>query len=764
MQLLIKHWPRVLVTLIPLLFALLHITELLPINVLQRLDDIIYDTRLRATMPRTMDDRIVIVDIDEKSLAEVGRWPWGRNKMAALVDELYDRQKVAILGFDVVFAEPDESSGLRRLRELAGNELKDQPGFGDRLNQIQASLDYDNLFARSLEKRPAVLGYYMTSDRDGRTNGLLPQPVMQKNALLGRPIQFTSWSGYGSNIEPLAKAAPIAGFFNSITDTDGVVRSIPLIAEYKGQYYESLSMAIFRVLTGLPSVEPGFPQERILSRNYQGLESILLRQGGKTLAIPVDNRVAALVPYRGAGNVAGGSFKYLSASDVLARRVSADALKGKIVLIGTTAPGLLDLRVTPVGETYPGVEVHANVISGLLDGRIYVKPDYALGYDLIVLVLAGLILAFTLPVLSAHKAVALSVAVVAALIGINFWLYLGAGLVLPLATALVMALTAFALNMSFGYFVESKSKRQIANLFGTYVPPELVDEMVKDPDSYNMKAASKELTVMFCDMRGFTQLSETMEPTQLQGLLNDVFSRLTNVIRNNRGTIDKYMGDCVMAFWGAPVDSPDHAALAVKTAMEMAQEVRKINEEYRAKGTPEIGVGIGLNTGMMCVGDMGSSIRKSYTVIGDAVNLGSRLEGLSKTYGVDIVVAESTKKQTPDIAWQELDKVRVKGKDQAVTIYKPLATLERLSKDQTDEIKLWNAFLKSYRNQDWEQCDLHMLNIERSTVAQRDAQLSNKGSKTAKKYLYQLYSDRVASMRQLPFDPSWDGATNFETK
>jgi adenylate cyclase len=756
MHSLTKHWSRILVTLIPLVLALLHTAGVLPINVLQRLDDIIYDTRLRATMPKTLDDRIVIVDIDEKSLAEVGRWPWGRNKMATLVDELFDRQKIAVLGFDVLFAEGDESSGLKRLRQLAGDELKDQAGFRERLSQIEASLDYDSLFARSLEKRAVVLSYYMTSDRGGRVNGVLPQPVMQQAQLQSRPIRFFTWSGFSANIEPLAKAAPMAGSINPVIDTDGVVRAIPLISEYKNQYYESLSLAMFRVLTGLPKVEPGFPQERYLSRKYQGLESILLKQDGKSLAIPVDDRVAALVPYRGLGNVAGGSFKYYSAADVLAGRIPANALSGKIVLVGTTAPGLMDLRVTPVGETYPGVEVHANVISGLLDGRLAVKPDYAVGYEVIVLVFAGLILAFCLPILSAPKAVALSAVVVSALVGLNFWLYLGAGLVLPLATALVMALTAFALNMSYGYFVESKSKRQIANLFGTYVPPELVDEMVKDPDSYNMKAASKELTVLFCDMRGFTKMSETMEPTQLQGLLNDVFSRLTNVIRNNRGTIDKYMGDCVMAFWGAPVDSPDHAALAVKTALEMVTAIHVINDEYQAKGLPQIGIGIGLNTGAMCVGDMGSSIRKSYTVIGDAVNLGSRLEGLSKTYGVDIVVSESTKKLAPDFAWQELDKVRVKGKDVAVTIYVPLATQDRLPKALIDEVKLWNSFLKSYRSQDWEQCDVQMLNLERSHAVKND--------KTEKKYLYQLYSERVASMRQLPFDPSWDGTTNFETK
>jgi adenylate cyclase len=749
MAALLKHWPRIAVTLIPLVIALLHASSILPINVFQRLDDIIYDARLRATMPKTPDSRVVIIDIDEKSLAEVGRWPWGRNKMANLVNELFDRQHIAILGFDVVFAEADDSSGLKRLRQLASDELRDQAGFAERLVQIQNSLDYDAMFAKSLENRPVVMGYYLTSDRDGRTSGRLPAPVMQKDALAGRPIKFTSWSGYGSNIESLAKSAPMAGFFNSITDLDGVVRSIPLVAEHKGQYYESLSLGVFRLLTGLPTVAPGFPQERFLSRNYQGLESILLRQGDKSLAVPVDDRVAALVPFRGGGGASGGSFKYFSASDVVAQRIPPGALKDKIVLLGTTAPGLLDLRVTPIGEVYPGVEVHANMISGLLDGRVAVRPDYALGFEVLVLVLAGLTLAIGLPLLSATKAVALSVAVIGAVIGLNFWMYLGLGLVLPLSSALVMVLAAFALNMSYGYFVESKSKRQIANLFGTYVPPELVDEMVKDPDSYSMKAVNKELTVMFCDMRGFTNLSENMEPTELQALLNNLFSRLTEIIQANRGTTDKYMGDCVMAFWGAPVDTPNHPQLAVKAALEMCQAVRKLNAEHRSKGMPEIGVGIGINTGTMCVGNMGSDIRRSYTVIGDAVNLGSRLEGLSKNYGVEIVVSESTRKLATDFVWQELDKVRVKGKENAVSIFLPLAPADPLPKDQADELKIWSALLKAYRRQDWEQCDVQILNLQRLN---------------ANKFLYQLYSERVASLRLLPIDPAWDGATNFETK
>jgi adenylate cyclase len=744
-----RHWSRIAVTLVPLVLALLHAVGVMKIGVLQRLDDIIYDARLRATMPRTLDDRIVIVDIDEKSLAEVGRWPWSRNRMAEMVNELFDRQKVAVVGFDIVFAEPDDSSGLKRLRQLAGNELRDNTAFGERLNQLQGSLDYDALFAKSLQGRPVVMGYYFTSDREGHTSGALPAPVMDRTTLQGRPIKFTSWNGYGSNIEQLAKAAPIAGFFNPVPDADGLVRSVPLVAEFKDSYYESLSLAMFRMLMGSPRVEPGFPQEKFVSRQYQGLDSIRLRLGDKSLAIPVAEGVIALSPFRGPGGPKGGSFKYFSAADLVTKKLPADSLKGKIVLVGTTAPGLQDLRATPAGEVYPGVEVHANLISGYLDNKISVRPDYALGYDVVILLMAGLTLAFGLPLLSATRAIILSLSVISVVVVLNFWLYADLGLVLPLAAALVMAITAFALNMSYGYFVESRSKRELAHLFGTYVPPELVDEMAKDPGTYSMTATSKELTVMFCDMRGFTNMSETMDPTQLQALLNTVFNRLTDIIRGNRGTIDKYMGDCVMAFWGAPVDLPDHARLAVKTSLEMSNAVRKLNEEHRAKGIPEIGVGVGLNTGNMCVGDMGSEIRRAYTVIGDSVNLGSRLEGLSKVYGVDIVVSESTRKLAPDFAWQELDRVRVKGKKEAVAIYWPVAPADRLEKGTQDELKTWSAFLKAYRAQDWDQCDVLLINLQRMN---------------AKKYLYELYSERVASMRLLPFDPEWDGATNFETK
>ena len=744
-----KHWQRIAVTLLPLVFVLLHATGIILLGTMQRLDDVIYDIRLRATMPNTLDERIVIVDIDEKSLAEVGRFPWGRNKLGSLVDILFSQQKIAMLGFDIVFAEPDDSSGLGRLNALARDEFKDQAGFAERIKQLQPELDYDAHFAKSLENRPVVLGYYFSSDGDGRTAGVLPAAVMSKRDLGGRLLEANSWTGYGSNIDILAKAAPLAGHFNTTPDIDGVVRSLPLLAEYKGQYYESLALAMFRRLAGSPNVVPGFSDEQWISRNYQGLDRILLKQGKSSLSISVDRHVSTLVPYRGAGGVKGGSYRYVSAADVLAGRLPEGSLKDKIILVGTTAPGLLDLRVTPVGQVYPGVEAHANLISAWLDDKVYLKPDYAMGYDVAVLIIAGLLLAIGLPLLSAPRAVLLSVGVLAAVASVNTWLYVGYGLVMPLAAALVMTFTAFALNMSYGYFVESRSKRDLAHLFGTYVPPELVDEMVKDPDSYNMEATNRELTVMFCDMRGFTKMSEQMEPTQLQELLTGVFSQLTSLIRGNRGTIDKYMGDCVMAFWGAPVETPEHANLAVKSAMEMAIAVRGINVDHKSRGLPEIGIGIGLNTGTMCVGDMGSNIRRAYTVIGDAVNLGSRLEGLSKVYGVDIVASQTTREQATNFVWQELDCVRVKGKDQAVAIFWPMAPAQQLNDAANTELKTWTAFLKAYRGQNWDQADVMMLNLLRMN---------------AKKFLYQMYSERVASMRLLPFDPEWDGATNFETK
>ncbi len=734
--------------LIPVVLGVLHASGAVGFQFLERLEHLIYDVRLRATLPGTADDRIVIVDLDEASMQRVGQWPWGRDKMAAFSSELFKRQQIAVLGFDVVFAEADASSGLSRLRELAQGPLRDQPGFAKALAELAPALDFDARFAQALDTQNAVLGYYFTSDRDGQGRGTLPPPALTAQQMGGALLNATVWNGFGANIPLLAQAAPAAGFFNTMSDGDGVVRALPLLAEYEGAYYESLALAVYRTLLGGAQVVPAFaldpvPGERNLLR---GIE--LHGHAGRRF-IPVDEQLATLVPYRGPGGPAGGSFRYIPAADVLEGRLPAASLRGKVVLMGSTAPGLQDLRATPVGRVYPGVEAHANVLSGFLDGKALYRPDYAVAFDVVQIVASGLLLALVLPLLSAARALLLAAAVLLALVSTNALLYLGPGLALPLASALVVVVLATALDMAHGYLTESRTKRHLAHLFGTYVPPELVDEMLLEPERYSMQAASRELTVMFCDMRGFTAMSERMEPVQLQGLLNDIFSRLTQAIRAHRGTIDKYMGDCVMAFWGAPVPTQEHAALAVRAALDMVAAVQALNERHRAAGLPEIGIGIGLNTGTMCVGDMGSDMRRSYTVIGDAVNLGSRLEGLCKVYGVDIVASESTRQQAPDFVWQELDRVRVKGKEDAVAIFRPLGRQGQVAPGQLRWLEQWNEALARLRAQDWPACD-HAAAVLRQWET---------GAK-----LLAWYEERVATLRVLPYQPDWDGATRFDTK
>ena len=743
-----QYWPRLLMGAVPLLLALLHAVDLLPLGFVRQLDHAIYDTRLRATLPQTRDERIVIVDIDEKSLADVGRWPWPRDRMAALARELFARQQAGLVGFDVVFAEPDTSSGLAQLERLAAGELKGIPAFEAKLQQLRGPLDHDARFADALRGRPVVLGYYFTSDRGGRTSGTLPAPVMDRTALAGRPVPFTRWDGYGANLPVLAQAAPRAGFFNSIQDADGLVRAVPVVAEHNGKYYESLALAMYRSLHGWPAVQPGFPAERWLPRSYQGLESIELRPPGQPpIAIPVDARVSALVPFRGPGGPGGGSFRYVSASDVLRGVLPAGELKGKIVLVGTTAPGMYDLRATPVHEVYPGVEVHANLLAGMLDGHLPVRPDYALGYEVMLLLLVGIGLGVLLPRLTALQAVAATALTMVALIALNTWLYLGAWLVMPLASMLLLVATVFAVNMSYGYFFEGRTRRALTRLFGTYVPPELVDEMARDPAHYGMEAASKPLTVMFCDIRNFTQLSESMQPQDVRELVNRFFSRMTDVIREHRGTLDKYIGDAVMAFWGAPIDEPRHAEAAVKAAQAMLRALAPLNAELKARGLPEISVGIGLNTGMMCVGDMGSTARRSYTVVGDAVNLASRIETLTRSYGLDVLAGEGTRDAANHLAWQEVDRVRVKGKDRAVTLYTPLTGSPDTDKALASELMAWHMALKAYRMQDWDQADVQLLNLQRLNPEKR---------------LYSLFAYRVAHLRKHPPPAGWDGA--FEAK
>lgn len=733
-----KHTIPITLGVAMLLVFLLHAAKVVNIPLIQRIEAISYDARLQLTMPKTLDRRIVIVDIDEKSLAEEGRWPWGRDKLAAMLDRLFDQYHVAVVGFDVVFAEKDESSGLKVLERLSQKELKNLPQFQASLAQLRPQLDHDRIFAQKLASRPVVLGYYFTSNED-RVSGLLPTPTFPTGSFKGSNTAFVVATGYGANLPEFQKAAHSAGHFNPLTDFDGVTRRVPMLMEYRGAYYESLSLAIIQALSGNPGIQAVFKE----GAGNVGDSLEWLRVG--KLKIPVDENISALVPYRGKQ----GSFPYVSATDVLHGRVSSQELGGAIVLVGTTAPGLMDLRSTPVGAIYPGVEIHANLIAGMLDHNIKQKPAFVMGAEITEMLLLGLLLAFTLPLLSPLRASLTALSALLLAIGINLSLWQSANMVMPLAAAMLMIITLFILSMSYGFFVESRAKRQITGLFGQYVPPELVDEMSENPGNFTMEGESREMTVLFSDVRGFTTISEGLSPKELSRLMNEYMTPMTRIIHKHRGTIDKYIGDAIMAFWGAPLADPEHSRHALLAAMEMQQALTELREQFKARGWPEIRIGVGINTGTMSVGNMGSEFRMAYTVMGDAVNLASRLESLTKQYGVGIIVGEHTQQAVPDVVFRELDRVKVKGKDEPVAIYEPLGADGQIDKTTLDELKLFQQAVKLYRAQDWDLAEVQLLNLQKSLPECT---------------LYRLYLERITYFRANPPGVEWDGVFTFKTK
>lgn len=734
-----KHLVRILLGALCGLLLLGHAARFWQIPFVSALDAYLYDVRLRVAMPDSIDPGVVIVDIDERSLGEIGRWPWRRDLLADLVRRLTDDYGAAVVGFDVVFAEPDESSGLAVLEDLARRQLRNEVAFQRVLGELRHQLDYDKRFAVALRDRPVVLGYYFSSTQATQQAGVLPPPVFAAGSFAGQDIPFLSWIGYGANLPELQQAAAGGGHFNPLVDFDGSSRRVPLIVEFSGQYYEALSLAVLRTLLGKAEVRLGFPEAG------GQLEWLDVAGERGMVRIPVDEHGTALIPYRGYER----SFPYVSAVDVLQGKADAGQFKGRVVMVGTTAPGLMDLRSTPVGAAYPGVEVHANLIAGMLAGSIKEKPGYVLAIETLQLLLIGALLVFLLPLLSPLRATLLALTALAAMLSFNVWLWSSANLVLPLAASLLLILLLYALNMSWGYFVESRSKRQFTELFGQYVPPELVDEMARNPESYSMEGRNAELTVLFADIRSFTSLSEGMAPTELAHLMNDYFGAMTDVIRARRGTLDKYIGDAIMAFWGAPVADAEHARHAVQTALAMQQAVAALAEPFRARGWPPLQIGIGINSGTMTVGDMGSPVRKAYTVMGDAVNLASRLEGITKEYGVGVVVGEATRQALPDMVFRELDRVRVKGKDEPVTIYEPLGPVEAISSAEQDELRQWQQALRLYRAADWDGAELQIYNLQKSAAERR---------------LYALYSERIIALRKNPPTGDWDGTTTFLTK
>ncbi len=740
-----EHGARIGLCLAVLLVYVVHAANWLRIGFIDQIENIAYDQRLLLTMPNTLEKRVVIVDIDERSLTAEGRWPWGRDKLAELVRRSFEDYKAGLLGFDIVFAEPDTSSGLDVLDSLATTAFEGDGNYRAKLEQLRPALNYDARFAETLGGFPVVLGYYFNftsaGDEEVARIGELPSPTFVKGTFTGKNVLFRRADGYGANLGALQAKAIAGGHFNPQLDPDGVVRRVPMLIEYDGAYYGSLSLEMARHALGPVEVKPRFERPRFSGGAYAGLEWLDVGR----YSVPVDRHVQTLVPYRGRK----GSFPYVSATDILNGTADKSLLNGAVVLVGTTAPGLLDLRATPVGEAFPGVEVHANLIAGILGGTIKQLPEYTLGAEVLLLVVFGVVMAVLAPVLSPLAATLLAGALLSAHVLFNLVIWTAGNLVLPVASGVLMLLTMFMLNMSYGYFIETRGKRQLTGLFGHYVPPELVDEMARRPEAYSLEAESREMTVLFSDVRGFTTISEGLNPKELSALMNQFLTPMTRVIHEHRGTIDKYMGDAVMAFWGAPLSDVEHARHAMQAGLEMLARVDQINNEFASRGWPPLKIGVGINTGPMSVGNMGSEFRMAYTVLGDAVNLGSRLEGLTKGYGVSLIVSETTRGVVPEYAYREIDRVRVKGKDKPITIYEPLCLRGQLDTKWKDELKLYREALRMYRAREWDTAEMNFLNLTRASRSPE---------------LYRVYVERIAHFRLQPPKGDWDGVYTHATK
>ena len=717
-------------------FFLLHITSTLPIPFLDTLENLSYDSRVKMMLAPPDETQVVIIDIDEQSLDAIGHWPWNRDTLARLVDVLFEHYQVRAMGFDVVFAEANENEAAPILRQMATGPLKDNKAFLDEYDKALRMTQRDKRFAQSLQNRNTILGFVM--DTDSRT-GTLPESVATLDQPILDRIPFIEASGYTANLEVLQSAAASAGFFdNPLLDGDGIYRRMALLQQYEDRLHASLALALTRALLGSPQLElivaPGADNDDELLLEWLKIGDLI---------IPVDQHAGILVPYIGKQR----SFSYISAIDVLEKSVPFELIDGKIALLGSSAPGLYDLRATPLEAASPGVEIHASVIQGILDQSIMHRPGYTRALEFSLVLFLGLLLTLLLPLLSPLSGMIATTLLLLLLVAGNLYAWAEYQLVFPLTSPLLLVIAMYILHTTYGFVIENRNKRRLAHLFSQYVPPELVDEISKNMAHIHLDGEIRDMTVMFTDVRNFTRLSEQMAPQQITRLMNAFLTPITEVIHQHRGTIDKYMGDAVMAFWGAPLKDPRHALHATTAAMDIISRLNALKAEFAAKGWPEITIGIGINTGTMNVGNKGSAFRMNYTVLGDAVNLGSRLEHLTKVYGVEIIAGENTRREVPEIEFRELDRVRVKGRDRPVTIYEPLGPVDSIGAVERGRLQQYQQGLTCYRERDW-------------NSAEREFQSLSEADPQCK--IYRIYLDRIEQYRHNPPADNWDGNCHYE--
>ena len=613
--------------------ALFLAANLIPFEVplLDQLELKTYDMRMRALdTPRAR--HVTIAAVDEPSLARVGRWPWSRTVHAELARRL-NEAGARVIAFDIFFPERESAKADTQLaRVLAGT------------------------------KKAVLSTVFLMNSRDARFLGdsgvqaglkaIAPQAITEAG---GRKSNLQTY-GVLANIPELQKSALYAGHINVLPDADGIYRRVPLVMVHGDRYFPSSDVQAARAFYA--------DKEFALKLDQYGTVSLTL--AGREFPLDVDGQF--LVRYRGKPGVA---FDTVSVSDILDRKADPALLRDRVVLIGGTAAALGDIRATPFDAASPGVELRASVIENLLDGQLVYRPDWMPLVDVVLMALIGLLMIWLLPRFGVSGGGLLAVALLSGDIALAMYFFRGEGLWLNIVYPALLIVLLFATATLVSYFFTHSEKRYLKVAFQHYVPPAVVEDLVSDAGALRLGGEKRELTVLFSDIRGFTTLSEGMQPEELVKLMNEYFTVMTDRVFANRGSLDKYIGDAIMAIYGAPRPASEHPALACRSALDMVRALEELLEKWRPKGLPAIGIGVGINTGPMVVGNMGSATRFNYTVVGDAVNLASRIESLNKNYGTSILISEYTyervKGEFPDV--REVDSVKVRGREQPVRLY-----------------------------------------------------------------------------------------------
>lgn len=719
----------------------------------KRLQYATFDT-YNKIKPREASDRVAIIDLDEESIKKLGQWPWPRNVMAQMVERL-NALGAKVIAFDIVFAEPDRTSPAR-----IAETLPQDIAYADAIATLQTLPDNDAVFASAIEEA----GNVVTGFTRARPEETLRRPYQATKPVFSMkdPSPFFENTfaapGVAENLPEFSSVAAGNGSFMATPDIDGIIREVSLLVRYPPEktagiepaLYPMLALEALRVdqnkkarLIILPMKDKG-----ALDTNYA------LKVAGVNVPIESDGKL--WVYYRHVEQD-----EYISAQRLFdpSQEDSLRAhLNGKIVFVGTSAEGLRDIRSTPLDIFVPGVEVHVNVVEQILQGEFLKRPGVVIGVEAAIIAVAGFLIILFAPFANAILLGFVTLCLMGGMFFGSWEAFVREGVLLDPVYPSVCLSFLFLVSSLFSYIRSEAERRQVRAAFGLYISPAFMNELTKNPDKLKLGGEVRDLSIMFTDIRNFTTISEHLSPEELIQLMNDFLTPMSDLVMQNRGTIDKYMGDAMMAFWNAPLDDADHARHACMTALKMQDALIPVNEMVKARAEADrrtpvlLKAGIGINTGPCSVGNMGSRQRFAYSALGDAVNLASRLEGQTKTYGVGILVGEATQKLVPDFAMLEVDYIRVKGKDKPVRIYALIGDAQKAA-DPTYQawIIAHEKVLAAYRFCAWEEC------LQKIEEARR---LADKNCMA----LYDLYKVRVAEMKEKPPQTGWDGIYNASDK